>query len=168
MTNNNSNKYKLKKTISMKKFISEFGDTFSPHVKARLLELEMRSVLTRKEEMNILDIKHVEHTKYKDDTAATSSSDKEYAFGQFIALNGYLYFSKNCMESETVMQADKVIKLYNSLETNEEILEEDAIGKKIDDSNIDFFVDGMLSFFPEVSEKYTKILKEMMSYEKVR
>jgi hypothetical protein len=26
----------------------------------------------------------------------------------------------------------------------------------------------MLSFFPEVSAKYAKILKEMMSYEKIR
>jgi len=168
MINNNSNKYKLKKTISMKKFISEFGETFSPHVKARLLELEMRSVLTRKEDMNILDIKHVEHTKYKDDTAATTTSGKEYAFGQFIAIDGDLFFSKNCIESDTVMQADKVINLYDTLGNNEVILEADAVGKKLDDSNIDFFVDGMLSFFPEVSKKYTQILKEMMSYEKVR
>lgn len=168
MINNNSNKYKLKKTISMKKFISEFGETFSPIVKARLLELEMRSVLTRKDDMNILDIKHVEHTKYKDDTAATSSSEKEYVFGQFIALNGDLYFSKNCIENDSVMQSDKVIQLYDALGSNEVILEGDAVGKKLDDSNIDFFVDGMLSFFPEVSKKYSQILKEMMSYEKVK
>ena len=168
MISNNSNKYKLKKTISMKKFISEFGDTFSPHVKARLLELEMRSVLTRKEDMNILDLKHVEHTKYKKDGDVASSAGKEYAFGRFIAVDGDLYFSKNSTESDSIMQADKVTALYDSLENKEVILEEEFTGKKIDDTNVDSFVDGMLSFFPEVSAKYAKILKEMMSYEKIR
>ncbi len=47
----------------MKGFISEFGEIFLKNEK-RLLELEIRTVLTRKEHRNKLDIKHVEHTKY--------------------------------------------------------------------------------------------------------
>jgi len=168
MTNNNSNKYKLKKTISMKKFISEFGDTFSSHMKERLLDLELRSVLTRKEDMNILDIKHVEHTQYKCEKDASGSSNKEYTFGQFIALDGDLYFSKNCIESDTVMQADIVNIIYDSIENSEMTLAPNVIGKKISDDNIDFVIDKMLSCFPEVSKNYAKILKEMMSYEKIK
>jgi hypothetical protein len=57
-------KYNIRKTISMKKFISEFGDNFSEHMKKRLMEIEVRCVLTRKEAEYKFEIKHVEHTLY--------------------------------------------------------------------------------------------------------
>ena len=40
--------YKMKKTISMKMFVSELGENFSDHMKEKLLELDIRCVLTRK------------------------------------------------------------------------------------------------------------------------
>ena len=60
--------YKMKKTISLKMFIAEFGENFSDHMKKRLLELEVRCVLTRKEDSNKLDLKHVEHTQHEYDS----------------------------------------------------------------------------------------------------
>ena len=44
--------YNMKKTIAMKGFISEFGEVLSEKMKKRLLELEIRTVLTRKEYRN--------------------------------------------------------------------------------------------------------------------
>jgi len=84
--------YRMRKTVSMKQFITEFGGDFSKHTKQRLLELGGRCVLTRKDESFILDIRHVEHTKYKcsfEDSIA--GPQKEYAFGQLIA---YVFFGK--------------------------------------------------------------------------
>lgn len=153
--------YKLKKTISMKQFISEFGENFSKKVKERLLELEVRCVLTRREDTNRLDIKHVEHLQYDSYCESENSSDKckkEYVYGQFLVFEGVLYFSGKCSESADVMQAPIVSLIYNSLNNEEEIFETGDRAKKIDDSNIDYVIDTMLTVFPEVSQAYLDII----------
>ncbi|MDD4504409.1 MAG: hypothetical protein PHS15_06240, partial [Clostridiaceae bacterium] len=98
--------YRMKKTVSMKQFLTEFGGDFSKHIKQRLLELGARCVLTRKDESFILDVKHVEHTKYEcKSQGSTEVSQKEYAFGQFVAHEGALYFSESCLENDDIMQS---------------------------------------------------------------
>ena len=69
--------HKMKRTISIKQFNTEFGEDFSKHMKQRLLELGKRCILTRTES-NILDLKHIEHTKY-DCADGDNSSKKEYS-----------------------------------------------------------------------------------------
>ena len=87
--------YNIKKTISVKYFISEFGENFTAHMKKRLMELEVRCVLVRKEENYILNLKHVQHTQYRSNKKDPSSvTEKEYAYGQFIVVEGILYFSE--------------------------------------------------------------------------
>ena len=151
--------YKMKKTVSMRQFIAEFGGEFSKHTKQRLLELGGRCVLTRKEESNILDLKHVEHTKYKcnpqDNEAA---NQKEYAFGQLIVHEGALYFSESCKENEDIMQAPVVSSIYNSLNSEDLALEGDIKGKKIDDENIDYVIDNILEVCPEISPEHLAII----------
>ncbi len=153
--------YNMKKTISTKRFISELGQNFSEHIKARLLELELRCVLTRKEESNILDLKHVEHTKYP---CPSSECEKEYAYAEFIVEEDELYFTNQCLEGDKVMQSPIVNTIYNSLTTENKIFENGASGKKIDDSNIDYVVDSLLSVCPDVSKRYMEVLKQMSSY----
>jgi hypothetical protein len=145
--------YNMKKTISMKKFIAELGENFSDHMKKRLLELEVRCVLTRKEENNILDIKHVEHTK---------QDDKEYVFGQFIVVEGVLYFSENHMEDKEVMPSPIVTTIYNSLNSESMTFEDGNTGKIVDDSNIDYILDEILSVCPPVSQAYLDIMSKYM------
>jgi hypothetical protein len=107
--------YKMKKTIAMKQFVKEFEQSLSEHMKNRLLELEIRCVLTRREESNILDIKHVEHTKYDcSPENALDTCQKEYVFGQLIVIDNVLYFSKSSMENEQVMLSPVVESIYNS------------------------------------------------------
>lgn len=151
--------YRMKRTVSMKQFLTEFGEEFSQHMKQRLLELGERCVLTRKDESFILDIRHVEHTRYdcsdKDGTAAHS---KEYAFGQLIAHEGMLYFSEKCLENDDIMQSPIVSSIYNSLSSEGLALDGDVEGKKVDDGNIDYVIDRILTVCPEVSPEHLAIV----------
>lgn len=159
--------YRIKKTISMKQFIAEFGENFSEKMKEKLLELEIRCVLTRKENKNILDIKHVEHTQYECNVEnALDSCKKEYSYGQLIVIDGLLYFSEKCAENNLIMQSSIVDTIYNSLNSEIIFVEPDTNAKKIDDSNIDYVIDTMLTVFPEVSQRYINIVKEMLSHER--
>lgn len=157
--------YKIKKTISMKMFIEEFGETFSEHMKKRLMELDIRCVLTRKEKKNILDFKHVEHTLFNCNVPYSKSCQKEYAYGQLIVVEDILYFSEKCIEDDNVMQSPIVTEIYNSLDDKDMIVSNDTYAKKIDDTNIDYVIDTMLTVYPEVSQRYKDIIKHMNSYE---
>ncbi len=151
--------YRMKKTVSMKQFLTEFGGEFPKHMKQRLLELGARCVLTRKDESFILDIRHVEHTRYNcspDDS--TAACLKEYAFGQLIAHEGALYFSQNCLENDEIMQVPLVNSIYSSLNSEELILEGDIRGKKVDEGNIDYVIDNILTVCPEVSAEHMAII----------
>lgn len=151
--------YKMKKTLSMKQFISEFGDDFSNHMKQRLLELGARSVLTRDEESNILDVKHVEHTKHKCNLQDNSpTTQKEYAYGQFVVNEGVLYFSNRCIENMSVMQSPVVKTVYNSLISEALVLNDGIYAKKVDDNNIDYVIDSILEVCPEMSPEHRAIL----------
>lgn len=151
--------YRMKKTVSMKQFINELGADFSKHVKQRLLELGGRCVLTRADESFILDLRHVEHTKYDCESQdSTVALKKEYVFGQLIAHEGALYFSENCLENEEIMRVPMVSSIYNSLGSEELTLEGDIKGKKIDDDNIDYITDNILTVCPEVSPEHMAII----------
>jgi len=151
--------YRMKKTVSMKQFITEFGGEFSKHVKQKLLELGARCVLTRKDESFILDLRHVEHTKYNcNPQDSTAEHQKEYAFGQLIAHEGILYFSECCLQNEDIIQVPMVSTVYNSLNSEEITLEGDIKGKKIDDENVDYVIDSLLTVCPEVSPEHLAIV----------
>lgn len=151
--------YRMKKTVSMKQFLNEFGGEFSKHMKQRLLELGARCVLTRKDESFILDVRHVEHTKYDCDSKEDMEvSHKEYAFGQFVAHEGLLYFSDNCLENDDIMQAPIVSEIYNSLKSEVLELDECVTAKKVDDENIDYIIDTILTVCPEVSPEHLAIV----------
>ncbi|MCY6369336.1 hypothetical protein [Clostridium ganghwense] len=152
--------YKIKKTISIKRFISEFGENFSEHTKKKLLDLEVRCVLTRKEDNYRLDLKHVEHTHYD---CNSSTCQKEYAYGQLVVIDGTLYFSEVCTESTEVMQSPIVSTIYNSLNSEDMVCDSDINSKKIDDDNIDYVIDNILTVCPEVSQKYLDITQGMIS-----
>jgi uncharacterized protein (UPF0212 family) len=158
--------YKIKKTISLKQFISEFGENFSEHMKERLLDLEVRCVLTRKEEDNKLDLKHVEHTKYNC-PSGNSSKEKEYVYGEFTVVEGTLYFSEKCIENDDIMVSPITNDIYNSLNSADMIFDESTDesthAKKIDDTNIDYIIDTILTVCPEVSQRYLDIVREMTS-----
>lgn len=156
--------YKIKKTISIKRFIEDYGENLSNHIKDRLLELEIRCVLTREKNQYKLDLKHVEHIKYPTNSLNdTKISEKEYAYAQFIINEGKLYFTKDCIENDKVMKSPVVDTIFNSLTSETVILNENVTGKKIDDSNIDYVIDSILSVCPKVSEKYIEIVKHMKS-----
>lgn len=151
--------YRIKKTVSMKQFLTEFGGDFSKHMKQRLLELGARCVLTRKDESFILDVKHVEHTKYDcrcQDSAEVSQ--KEYVFGQFVAHEGLLYFSESCLENDDIMQSPIVSEIYNSLNSEALVIDECVTAKKVDDENIDYVIDNILTVCPEVSPEHLAIV----------
>jgi hypothetical protein len=149
----------MKKTLSMRQFIAEFGGDFSKHMKQRLLELGERCVLTRKDESFILDIRHVEHTKYKCNSEdSMAGCQKEYAFGQLMVYEGILYFSENCLENDSIMQVPVVSSIYNSLSSEELMLAGDIKGKKLDDDNIDYVIDSILAVCPEVSPEHMAII----------
>lgn len=150
--------YKMKKAISVKQFIGELGEEFSQHMKERLLDLEVRSVLTRKEDYNKIDIKHVQHTRYN---YADGKNQKEYSYGQLIVNDGILYFSEKVVENEYVMAAPIVSKIYDHLDSEAVTLDEGYSAKRVDDSNIDYVVDSILNVCPEVSQSYLDIVKEM-------
>lgn len=153
--------YKMKKTISIKMFINEFGENFSEHMKKKLLELELRSVLTRKDDDYRLDIKHVEHTKHD-----LNDCQKEYVYGQLLFIDENLYFSEKCVENDNIAQSPIVDVIYSNLNSADMILDGDIKAKKIDDSNIDYIIDTILTVFPDVSESYLNIVKEMISHER--
>lgn len=159
--------YNMKKTISMRQFIAELGENFTEPMKTRLLELGQRCVLTRKEENNRLDLKHIEHTQHECACEGDNDADnclKEFSYGQFVVEEGILYFSEKCFESTVVMQSPKVSLIYNSLNTDAITTEDGSSAKKIDDSNIDFVVDSILKVCPEVSQKHLDIVNEMLSH----
>lgn len=154
------NNYNRKNTISVKMFISEFGENFSKHLKKRLMELEVRCLLTRKEFPYLLDLKHVEHLKYQ---CNSEDCQKEYAYAQFAVIDGELYFSESCLENDKIMQSPIVSTIYNSLNSEGMILHEGINLKRIDDSNIDYVLDNILSSCPDVSQSYLDIVKGMVS-----
>lgn len=160
------NNYNRKNTISVKMFISEFGENFSKHLKKRLMELEVRCLLTRKEFTHLLDLKHVEHLKYQcnyEEDNASEVSKKEYAYAQFAVIEGVLYFSESCIENDKIMQSPMVSTIYNSLDSEDVILHEGRNLKRIDDSNIDYVIDSILESCPDVSQSYLDIVKGMVS-----
>ena len=155
----------------MKFFISELGENFSDRVKDKLLELEARCVLTRKEDFNILDIKHVEHIQYNcssDFEDDLINSNKEYAYGQFCVIDDELYFSEKCTIEKGVEESPIVRTIYTALKTNPIILSCDTCGKKVNDDNIDYIIDTLLTVFPNVSEAHLNMVKEMISRAKVK
>lgn len=157
--------YKIKKTISMKKFISEFGADFSEHMKNRLLELEIRTVLTREENYNKFDLKHVEHTQYDFQENLDNPSDtckKEYVYGEFMSVDGALYFCKNCSKNPKLMESPVVDGIYESLSSEDMLSDDGSNAKKINDSNIDFVVDTLLKACPQVSQSYLKIMSKYL------
>ena len=157
-------KYRSKRTISVKMFISEFGGEFSEHVKTRLMELEARCFLKRDEVDYIFDLKHVEHLKYECDGSDTSKKNqKEYAYAQLAALEGGIYFSESCKENNETIQAPIVNTIYRNLSDDGSVFIEGRNLKKIDDNNIDYVVETLLSSCPQVSQGYLDIVKGMVS-----
>jgi hypothetical protein len=154
----------MKKTISMKMFITEFGENFSDHMKEKLLELEIGCVLTRKEDSYRLDLKHVEHKQYdcpSEDNSATTQ--KEYAYGQFLVIDNVLYFTDKCNETNQVMKAPIINTIFDSLSGEGMIADEEGSAKILNDNNIDYVIDTILSVFPEVSQAHLDIVKDMTS-----
>jgi hypothetical protein len=157
--------YAMKKSLSIKQFISEFGDNFSDTMKNKLNELESRCFLTRKDISYRFDLKHVEHIQYEcicDSEGEPASSQKEYSYGQFIAVDGILYFSQNCLENKEVAQSPSVSTIYDSLDSEVVNFEEVGEAKKVDDSNIEYIVDNILESCPKVSQSYLDIVQGMV------
>lgn len=149
-----------KSSVSIKMFISEFGEDFSKHIQERLMDLESRCFLTRKEIAYRFDLKHVEHLQYELASDAEDSSSpvrKEYAYGQFVVLDGKLYFSESCLENNDIMQCPMVSTIYEALDSEGAISDEGMNLKRLDDNNIDFVVDSILSSCPQVSQSYLDI-----------
>lgn len=155
--------YNMKKTISIKQFIAEFGQGFSNHMKKRLLELGARCILTRKDNSHILDLKHIEHIKY--DSPDASEGKKEYAYGQLIINEGVLYFSESCVENDDVMQISFVQDIYDSLPDEEILFEEGIKAKPLDESKLDYVVDRILGVCPEVSAEHMAIIAKYSNLE---
>lgn len=155
-----------KSTVSVKMFIKEFGEDFPKHVKERLMDLESRCFLTRKEIDYRFDLKHVEHLQYEtasDTENPSAPNSKEYAYGQFAVVDGKLYFSESCIETDQIMQSPMVSSIYNALDSEGIISDEGRDLKRINDNNIDFIVDSILSSCPQVSQSYMDIVKGMVS-----
>lgn len=151
--------YNIKKTISARQFISEFGGSFSKHMKDKILRIGERCVFTRGEDTFRLDLKHIEHTTYND--TSDPAKRKEHVYGQFVMDQGTLFFSESCLINNDVMEVPKVKEIYKSLESEGIFVGEDGIkAKKIDDSNIDYVVDGILEVCPEVSQAHLDILEK--------
>jgi hypothetical protein len=150
----------------MQQFISEFGESFSEHMKEKLIELGSRSFCTRKEITHRVDLKHVEHIQYEcacDSEGNIKSGRKEYSYGQFTVIDGVLYFSEGCLVSDTVMESPVVKAIYNSLESEKIIDDKAANMKKVDDRNIDYVVDSIIAECPQVSQEYLNITQGMIS-----
>jgi hypothetical protein len=154
---------KQNSAMALKQFISEFGEAFPKNMKEKLMELESRSFLTRKESRNRFDLKHVEHIEYQCATNALETVKKEYSYGQFEVNDGVLYFSETCLESNQVMQSPIVDKIYNSLNDEGSIFNNGRNLKRIDDKNIGYVIDSILSVCPKVSQSYLDIVNGMVS-----
>ncbi len=153
--------YKMKKTLSIKQFNTEFSDCLTDHMKKRILDLWPRCVLTREKDKDILDLKHVEHTKH-DCTKGKSKAKKEYAYGQFVINDGKLYFSNKCIEDETTMKTSMVDTIFDSL-SNEDMYhgeENDLTAKRVDDSNIDDVIDNIMRACPPISKRHLEIISK--------
>jgi hypothetical protein len=158
--------HKKNSPMALKQFIAEFGSDFSKNMKEKLMELESRAFLTRKEVHNRFDLKHVEHIEYEcafDIDSASKKVKKEYSYGQFEVNEGVLYFSELCLESDGVMQSPIVDKIYRYLGDEDTIFNNGRSLKKVDDKNISYVVDSILSVCPTVSQNYLDIVKEMVS-----
>lgn len=158
--------YKKNSPMALKQFISEFGINFSEYMKEKLMELESRSFLTRKEIRGRFDLKHVEHIEYECTCDAQNSSHaikKEYSYGQFEVIDNTLYFSETCSESNQVMQSPMVNTIYHSLNDEGIIFNDGRNLKKVDDKNIGYVVDSILSTCPQVSQAYLDIVNGMVS-----
>jgi hypothetical protein len=158
--------YNMKKTISVRQFIAELGEGFTNKMKQRLLELGSRCILTRKEDNYRLDLKHIEHTQFE--VACTSDKDnstckREYLYGQFVVVEGLLYFSEKCNETAEAIQQPVVSTIYDNLSSEGIISDKDVNAKKIDDSNIDYVIDTILGVCPPVSAAHLAIVKGMTS-----
>jgi hypothetical protein len=152
-------------------FIKEFGEDFPEHVKERLMDLESRCFLTRKEIGYRFDLKHVEHLQYESASGTenpSAPSSKEYCYGQFAVVDGKLYFSESCIENKVIMQSPVVSTIYSDLDSEGIISEEDRNLKRINDNNIDFIVDSILSSCPQVSQSYMDIVKGMVSRSSIK
>jgi hypothetical protein len=154
-------RYAKKRAMSMKQFITEYGESFSEHIKEKLMELESRSFLIGGGPEKRFELEHVEHLKYECKGKSEEPVMKEYAYAEFQILEDGLYFSKKCKESDKVMQSPVVEKIYNSLESQETAEGDGRQAKKIDDNNIDYIVDSILAVCPEVSQRYLEIIKGM-------
>jgi hypothetical protein len=155
-----------KSNISVKMFISELGEGFTERVKERMMDLEDRCFLTRKDIAYRFDLKHVEHLQYKftlDFEEPKSSSTKEYAYGQFVVLDGVLYFSDSCHENKDIMQSAIVSNIYNDLGSEGVLFEDGRNLKRLNDNNIDFVIDSILSSCPQVSQSYLDIVQGMVA-----
>lgn len=155
-----------KSSVSIKMFITEFGEDFPEHVKERLMDLESRCFLTRKEIPYRFDLKHVEHLQYDcafDAENPSAHCSKEYAYGQFAVLDGIFYFSESCLENNEIMQAPIVSIIYNTLDSDGIVFDEGRNLKRLNENNIDYVVDSILSSCPQVSQSYMDIVKGMVS-----
>jgi hypothetical protein len=88
---------------------------------------------------------------------------KEYSYGQFEVIDDTLYFSEVCLESNQVMQSPMVNTIYNSLNADGSIFNDGRNLKKVDDKNIGYIIDIILSACPQVSQAYLDIVKGMVS-----
>ena len=84
-------------------------------------------------------------------------------YGQFVVVEGILYFSEKCTESTAATQKSIVKDIYNNLSSEGMIIDSDISSKKVDDSNIDFIVESILKVCPPVSEEHLAIVKGMTS-----
>jgi len=158
--------YRRKSTVSMKMFLKELGEEFPEYVKERLMDLEVRCFLTRKEIAYRLDLKHVEHIQYEvssDVEEPSAPRSKEYSYGQLVVVDGKLYFSESCLENNEIMQSPMVSVIYNTLDSEGIVFDEGINLKRIDENNIDFVVDSILSSCPQVSQAYLDIVQGMVS-----
>ncbi|MFL0246367.1 hypothetical protein [Candidatus Clostridium stratigraminis] len=155
--------YNMKKTLSMKQFIAEFGENFSEHIKVRLKELGERCVLTRKENNDRFNLKHIEHTTHECAVTCgteTEKMNKEFIYGQLVVQEGVLYFSEECLESNDAAQAPIVDTIYKTLHS--EKIDIDEIGAKaIEDGNIDYIIDTIFTVCPPVSQAHLDIVNGM-------
>jgi hypothetical protein len=100
-------------------------------------------------------------SKNKDNTKTVK---KEYTYGQFKVIENILYFSESCLLSDKVMQSPIVKTIYDGLDSEGLVNDEDCDAKIINDTNVDFVVDSILSVCPDASQKYLDIVKQMSSY----
>lgn len=155
-----------KSSISMQQFITELGENFSEHMKEKLMELDSRSFLTRKDVSHRVDLKHVEHIQYEcvsNSEDKSAAKRKEYSYAQFAVVDGVLYFSERCLESDSVKQSPIVEVIYDSLGSEGMISDNGVNLKKIGNDNIDYVVDNILTGCPQVSQTYLDIIRGMVS-----